>query len=84
MSPFAGAAIRLLLFTGCRLRRHRPMSMARLLCAHGLVAAGARRSGSHLWLVLDDPAPFAPLALSRRGKEIDYEAGMNCLCRSAA
>jgi len=25
-------------------------------------------------LVLDDPAPFAPLVVSRRGKEIDYEA----------
>ena len=25
-------------------------------------------------LVLDDPAPFVPLALSKRGKEIDYEA----------
>ena len=25
-------------------------------------------------LVLDDPAPFVPLALTKRGKEIDYEA----------
>jgi hypothetical protein len=25
-------------------------------------------------LVLDDPAPFAPLAMKKRGKEIDYEA----------
>ena len=25
-------------------------------------------------LVLDDPAPFAPLTLTKRGKEIDYEA----------
>src|SRR5271163_1844653 len=25
-------------------------------------------------LVLDDPAPFVPLAMKKRGKEIDYEA----------
>ena len=25
-------------------------------------------------LVLDDPAPFVPLALNKRGKEVDYEA----------
>src|SRR4029077_1661633 len=25
-------------------------------------------------LVLDDPAPFVPLTLTKRGKEIDYEA----------
>ena len=25
-------------------------------------------------LVLDDPAPFVPLTMTKRGKEIDYEA----------
>ena len=25
-------------------------------------------------LVLDDPAPFVPLAMSKRGKSVDYEA----------
>ena len=25
-------------------------------------------------LVLDDPAPFVPLVMKKRGKEIDYEA----------
>jgi hypothetical protein len=25
-------------------------------------------------LVLNDPAPFVPLAMKKRGKEIDYEA----------
>jgi hypothetical protein len=25
-------------------------------------------------LALDDPAPFMPLTLTKRGKEIDYEA----------
>ena len=40
-------------------------------------------------LVLDDPAPFVPLALTKRGKEIDYEAktvmlaGRRCIvCRN--
>jgi len=25
-------------------------------------------------LVLDDPAPFVPLPMSKRGKQVDYEA----------
>jgi len=25
-------------------------------------------------LVLDDPAPFIPLTMTKRGKDIDYEA----------
>jgi len=42
----------------------------------GLYILGVRERSDKLVreLVLDDPAPFAPLTLTKRGKEIDYEA----------
>ena len=42
-----------------------------------LYILGVRERSDKLWyasLVLDDPAPFVPLVMKKRGKEIDYEA----------
>ena len=50
-------------------------TMAELEARRLLYILGVReRSTSWRELVLDDPAPFVPLLMKKRGKEIDYEA----------
>jgi transposase len=51
-------------------------SMAELEARRLLYILGVRERSDKLVreLVLDDPAPFVPLVMKKRGKEIDYEA----------
>src|SRR5215467_208119 len=51
-------------------------TMAELEARRLLYILGVRERSDKLVreLVLDDPAPFVPLAMKKRGKEIDYEA----------
>jgi Transposase DDE domain len=51
-------------------------TMAELEARRLLYILGVRERSDKLvrQLVLDDPAPFVPLAMKKRGKEIDYEA----------
>src|SRR5580704_18070783 len=51
-------------------------TMAELEARRLLYILGVRERSDKLVreLVLDDPAPFVPLAIKKRGKEIDYEA----------
>src|ERR1700752_571458 len=51
-------------------------AMAELEARRLLYILGVRERSDKLVreLVLDDPAPFVPLVMKKRGKEIDYEA----------
>ena len=50
--------------------------MAELEARRLLYILGLRERSDKLVrkLVLNDPAPFAPLLMSKRGKQVDYEA----------
>jgi hypothetical protein len=59
-----------------RPRPDQPETLAELEAHRLLYILGVRERSDKLVreLVLDDPAPFVPLMLSRRGKQVDYEA----------